>query len=1020
MPSPKVIFSRAALTTFFLGHFAMAGCAQSTVSKLPDGVDLQVGGSGSAPGKFADLRDNTFDVQGNLWTLEGPTTREAGDATYPGNSRVQVFDSSGNFVRQFSLGIKADPAHIAIDGQGSAYVSFPSLDKVVRYGRDGRKEQEFSVPSANGLTYYRSGNQELVAAVGGYAVGKGKSKVADRIYWIDDTEPPSGVVLSRPLERVADLASDNAGNLYALADVNSIYVFGRDGKLKKTIGAGTTTRAKDGSEVQNSVAVGKNGEIYSVASTFLVRFDADGEKVTRREGLFAWYDPWNVSILSVDPSGRLWASSTTLLKSKTMERYHYRPTILRTNSDFFAAGSKGTTESSLQSVGLTPQISSAAPLGVAFDLKPFRVDVNFPAATRNLEGVDGVYRVYDAFKNVITQGRFNVSLRDGQATKTSFTFTPPRYGAYSADVALQNGGKTLTRVGANFGVTPPFANLPGLSTEPAFDPRVDAKRQMFAGLPALRLSVTANPKSWDALETTLAEGIQSGANVWVQFPDRKDATPEVVRAVAQRFKGRVAVYEIVNEPDLTMKADAYLDILRPAAQAIRQIDPQAQIMGPACVNIKLSWYEEFFNGGGGRLVDIVSFHDYEGNESIDQPHWKGKIAALRELMKRSGSGDKPLWQTERAIPAVRANNFLGLVQAIRINAHDDILQSLGIPLERNLHYYLNESGYSSVPSYLWSEHGPHPAVFVARTRYALTKGMRFAGTLNFGDGNNFLSGLRYSGADGEVVALRTQNTDPMSIRFGLSGQGQPGARAIRVVDSWGNEKPAEVTNGGLTLELGQLPTYVRLPKGMSLTVGKLDFGRNIASQARFGYTGETKSEFTLLTDGVLQSNHGGLPGSNNRGATIWKGELPDPGIQSDDSTLPNPPSLTMTFPNSQPVSSFVFYGMPSDNVFSALIAFDVQVRRGPNWQTVATVQRDDPPSEMVGVAPTLATSWASDTATFVVRLPQPIAAREWRLVPRRTTFGVAYDAVAARAMKETATNTIKPALWLREVEIYGE
>ncbi|RYG67427.1 hypothetical protein EON80_13625, partial [bacterium] len=892
-----------------------------------------MGGSGSEPGQFADLRDTVFDKSGNLWTLEGPTLREAGDASYKGNSRIQAFDVNGKFLRQFPLGVSAEPAHLAVDGQGAVYVSFPATNTVIRYGKDGRKNAEFKVPSANGLTTYRQGAQDLVAAVGGSFSGKIKGAPADRVYWLDEANPPTSTALSKSLERVADLTADGAGNLYALADINSIYIFGRDGKLKKTIGSGTATKAKDGSEVQSSVAVGKSGEIYSLASSFLARFDADGEKVTRREGVFAWYEPWNISILATDPNGRLWATSTALVKSKSMERYHYRPVLLRLNEDFFAGESKGTFESSLLGTGLKPEISSAAPQGIAFDLKPFRVDVNLPAATRGVKDVDGLYVVYDAFKNVISQGRFNLPLREGEAAKTSFTFTPPRYGAYSTDVSLQNGGKTLIRVGANFGVTPLYPTLLTLP-EPVADLRTDPARQMFAGLPAVRLSVNANPKSWDALETGLAAATAAKGNVWVQFTDPKDATPEAVRAVAQRFKGRVKVYEIVNEPDLKMKAAPYLEILRPAVQALRQADPGAKIMGPACVSINLPWYQQFFEGGGGRLVDIVSFHDYEGNESIDPNHWQAKISALRELMKQNGISGKPLWQTERAIPAVRANTFSGLQQAIRINAHDDILQSLGIPAENNLHYYLNETGYSTVPSYLWSAHGPHPAVFVQRTRYALTKGLKFSDALDFGsDGNKILSGLRYTGTAGEVVALRTQNTAPQTVRFAVRG-----ATSFRIVDSWGNERTATANGGALSLELGQLPTYVRVPEGASLTVSQLNFGRNLAPQTRFAYTGETKSDFAWLSNGILETIHSGLKGSNTKASTVWKGELPDPGIENNDSTLQNPPALTMTLPNSLPISTFVLYGLPSDNGYSALIDFDIQVRKGANWQTAATVR----------------------------------------------------------------------------------
>jgi hypothetical protein len=49
-------------------------------------------------------------------------------------------------------------------------------------------------------------------------------------------------------------------------------------------------------------------------------------------------------------------------------------------------------------------------------------------------------------------------------------------------------------------------------------------------------------------------------------------------------------------------------------------------MGPAYAGLDLNWYKLFYQWGGGPYVDILSGHDYEGNESIDEVHWRWNVA----------------------------------------------------------------------------------------------------------------------------------------------------------------------------------------------------------------------------------------------------------------------------------------------------------------------------------------------------------------------------------------------------------
>ena len=74
-----------------------------------------------------------------------------------GNTRIQVFDTEGHFVRALNLGYADLQTGLAVDDQGNTYVSDPTLNQIQVFGHDGQtlyinpstiKGTNFSHPSA--------------------------------------------------------------------------------------------------------------------------------------------------------------------------------------------------------------------------------------------------------------------------------------------------------------------------------------------------------------------------------------------------------------------------------------------------------------------------------------------------------------------------------------------------------------------------------------------------------------------------------------------------------------------------------------------------------------------------------------------------------------------------------------------------------------------------------------------------------------------------------------------------------
>ena len=158
----------------------------------------------------------------------------------------------------------------------------------------------------------------------------------------------------------------------------------------------------------------------------------------------------------------------------------------------------------------------------------------------------------------------------------------------------------------------------------------------------------------DAVEKEVESARKFGLTLVVELENLKQCEPALVKEAVTRLKGRVKYWEVINEPNLSMGPQAYVKLLKETYAIIKGIDPDAQVLGPVVCGIKLPYVEAFYKLGGKDYTDIISVHDYEGNESINPEHWYWKYGELRKIMARYGDDKKPIWQTEVAIGGLHA------------------------------------------------------------------------------------------------------------------------------------------------------------------------------------------------------------------------------------------------------------------------------------------------------------------------------------------------------------------------------
>jgi Glycosyl hydrolases family 39 len=132
-------------------------------------------------------------------------------------------------------------------------------------------------------------------------------------------------------------------------------------------------------------------------------------------------------------------------------------------------------------------------------------------------------------------------------------------------------------------------------------------------------------------------------------PKNVDDWRNYVRTIVTRYKGRIQAYEIWNEPNLgdfwKGTTDQMVMLTKEASQIIHAVDRNAIVVSPsATADYGVPWLAEFLKKGGGQFVDVIGYHFYVTPGLPEE--MVPVIQRVRRVISESGSGNKPLWNTE--------------------------------------------------------------------------------------------------------------------------------------------------------------------------------------------------------------------------------------------------------------------------------------------------------------------------------------------------------------------------------------
>jgi len=119
-------------------------------------------------------------------------------------------------------------------------------------------------------------------------------------------------------------------------------------------------------------------------------------------------------------------------------------------------------------------------------------------------------------------------------------------------------------------------------------------------------------------------------------------------ALVTRYKGKILMYELWNEPDTDNFTGTLADMVGLTQQlynVVRANDPGALIASPSATNA--TWLGSYFAAGGPTGVDVIAVHGYL-QPAGDRPESLAAYKAIpwHPVMLQYGLGNKPIWDTE--------------------------------------------------------------------------------------------------------------------------------------------------------------------------------------------------------------------------------------------------------------------------------------------------------------------------------------------------------------------------------------
>jgi hypothetical protein len=331
------------------------------------------------------------------------------------------------------------------------------------------------------------------------------------------------------------------------------------------------------------------------------------------------------------------------------------------------------------------------------------------------------------------------------------------------------------------------------------------------------LGFTASHAASPAAQAAMAEGYRRhDPNAWkltAMSPPEDAPWRRYVAAIAERYRGRIRMYEVWNEPDLGFwigGVDDYLRMLAAASEEIHRADPQAEVLTGGFATAlahagraRNPDMQERVLAQAAATFDVHAFHGHGPFEEFVRglavlDGWRSRMTVPR-----------PLYLNETALSAYGGGNAAERTQAVELVKKMSWAVSIGAigytwyelrdggsnPADPEHHYGLLDTALQ-----------PKPAFAAYAETVRRLRGARPLGRLDLGPG---VFALAFAQPERRIVVLWREGRDtaeePWLLRVG------PGT--VRRCDLMGEPEDLPVVDGLLLVQAAAEPVFFELPPG---------------------------------------------------------------------------------------------------------------------------------------------------------------------------------------------------------------
>jgi hypothetical protein len=167
----------------------------------------------------------------------------------------------------------------------------------------------------------------------------------------------------------------------------------------------------------------------------------------------------------------------------------------------------------------------------------------------------------------------------------------------------------------------------------------------------------------------------AGGTTYNSYPNDPGQFERVAHYLAQRYRGRVAAWEIWNEPDCiggcpSGSPEKFVGVLRAGYRGFKAADPAATVVSGGTSGNNAAWIARMYAAGAKGSFDALAVHPYQDPPSAapDAPaegrtYRLTSLPAVRDQMVRNGDGEKPVWFTEFGWSTALTGERIGVDEA---------------------------------------------------------------------------------------------------------------------------------------------------------------------------------------------------------------------------------------------------------------------------------------------------------------------------------------------------------------------